>query len=267
MKRQTKFIAFFLFVITLFFFIGNISFASGETGRATLSASANGLSYFQTETSGPVFIMNIEAFHDSHEIWRPSLPVLKFTIELPYDVSSSYSKSIYYQRLLEVEQSDDVRKQIVNIAKSQVGYCEGNNGAMLSGEEAGKRNYTEFGNWYGMQDEWCAMFVSWCANLAGETNVPKHALCSAGLKKFIANGTAHSRSEIAKGNYVPQPGDIIYFLDSDSAAEGRITSHVGIVEKYEDGYIYTIEGNAGNAVKQYKYSIKNTYVAYVCELI
>ena len=138
---------------------------------------------------------------------------------------------------------------------------------MLSGEEAGKRNYTEFGNWYGMQDEWCAMFVSWCANLAGETNVPKHALCSAGLKKFIANGTAHSRSEIATGNYVPQPGDIIYFLDSDSAAEGRITSHVGIVEKYEDGYIYTIEGNAGNAVKQYKYSIKNTYVAYVCELI
>lgn len=265
MKKHICLIAFFLLITTSFLFISNVSFASSDNIDTTIAKKAP--AYFDLESRGPVFIIDVESFHDSHEIWRPLLPVLTFTIEVPYDVSSSYSKSVYYQRLLEIEQSNDVRKQIVNIAKSQVGYCEGNNSSMLSGEEVGKQNYTEFGNWYGMQDEWCAMFVSWCANLAGDTNVPKHALCSAGLKKFIANGAAHSRNDIVKGNYVPQPGDIIYFLDSQGAAAGRITSHVGIVEKYEDGYIYTIEGNASNSVKQYKYSIKNTYVAYVCELV
>ncbi len=194
----------------------------------------------------------------------------------PYKVSTSYSKSKFYQQLLQVEMSDDVRTNIVNIAKSQLGYIEGNHPSMLSGELQQNGNYTEYGYWYGMQDEWCAIFVSWCTSLAGKTNVSKHALCSNGLKKFINNETAHSRQDIVDGKYIPQPGDIIYFCSSSAAAEGKLTTHVGIVSDYKDGYIYTIEGNTspidksincGGIVEEKKYSIKNTWIAYVCESI
>ena len=192
-----------------------------------------------------------------------------------YSASKLYQSSIYYENLIQLENANDVRQNMVNLAKSQLGYIEGNNSSQLSGA-SGKGNYTEYGRWYGMQDEWCAMFVSWCANLAGETNVPKHALCRAGLKKFIDAGTAHSRQEIIDGKYIPQPGDIIYFCTSSAAANGKLTTHVGIVTDYKDGRIYTIEGNTtpndksiscGGIVEEKTYKITNTYVAYVCELI
>lgn len=193
-----------------------------------------------------------------------------------YTVSSSYSKSKFYKNLLEVEMSDDVRSNIVNIAKSQVGYIEGNHPYRLSGELQQDGNYTEYGHWYGMQDEWCAIFVSWCTGLAGKTNVPKHASCNSGLKQFIKKGTAHHRQDIVDGKYIPQPGDVIYFCSSSAADAGKLTTHVGIVVEYKNGYIYTIEGNTtpndknikcGGIVESKKYSIKSTWISYICETI
>ena len=46
------------------------------------------------------------------------------------------------------------REDILKIARSQIGYKEVSN------------NWTKYGQWYGMQDDWCAIFVSWCANQA-----------------------------------------------------------------------------------------------------
>lgn len=205
---------------------------------------------------------------------QEQLEIIKPFIKINYNVSETYKNSKYYQNLTAVEDID-TRTNIVNIAKSQLGYIEGNNSSDLSGEKEGKYNRTEYGYWYGMQDEWCAMFVSWCANLAGDTNVPKHALCSAGLKNFMKNGLAHSREDIANGLYIPQPGDIIYYCNrSDSGI--KLTTHVGIVIEYKDGKIYTIEGNTtpndksincGGIVETKCYSINNKYVVYICELV
>ena len=208
---------------------------------------------------------------------RPTnnLPTIQY-FRPNYEPSTSYQSSYFYQNLLSITMTDDVRTNIVNIAMSQLGYIEGNYPGRLSGENQEDGNYTEYGYWYGMQDEWCAMFVSWCANFAGETNVPKHALCRAGLKKFIDAGTAHSRQEIIDGKYIPLPGDIIYFCTSSAAANGKLTTHVGIVTDYKDGRIYTIEGNTtpndksiscGGIVEEKSYKITNTYVAYICELL
>lgn len=44
--------------------------------------------------------------------------------------------------------------------------------------------------------------------------------------------------------YIPKSGDIIFFKYAWSS---NWTNHVGIVEKCENGTIYTIEGNFGNA--------------------
>ena len=144
-----------------------------------------------------------------------------------------------------------------------IGYHEGNNSSQLSGGFNGSGNYTEYGRWYGMQDMWCQMFVSWCANVAGiSTNiVPKSASTSAALNTFIKSNRAYTRAQVAAGKYIPQPGDIIYFK---SGRNGAITNHVGIVKNYSNKKVYTIEGNSSNKVVEKSYSISDTYIVYIC---
>lgn len=110
---------------------------------------------------------------------------------------------------------------ILQVARSQVGYTEG------------KNNDTPYGRWYGMNHEpWCAIFISWCADQADipTTVIPKHAYTPSGANWFRARGRWHTNS--------PRAGDIIYF----NIGLGRI-SHVGIIEKVHGSTVTTIEGN------------------------
>jgi hypothetical protein len=194
---------------------------------------------------------------------------------LNYSASASYKSGKYYEQLLAVAPTGDPRVDIVNIAKSQIGYYEGSNSSQLSGMTGGNKNYTEYGYWYGMQDQWCAMFVSWCANAAGvDTNIiQRHAYTENGLNQFKRQGRAYSRADVLAGKYTPQAGDIIYFLSSSASASGRSTNHIGIVTGYSGGTIYTIEGNTssstaletnGGLVAAKSYSMNSSYIAYVC---
>ena len=190
---------------------------------------------------------------------------------IPYTGSASYASGKYYQALGEVTLTGNARTDIVAIAKSQIGYQEGSSAAQLSGEVMGSLNYTEYGRWYGLQDMWCAMFVSWCANNAGvpTTVVPKHSYTVSGLNQFISWGRAYTRAQVAAGSYTPQPGDIIYFKSSRNTNK---TNHVGIVTAFSGSTIYTVEGNTssaaistnGGAVCAKSYSTSNTFVVYVC---
>ena len=191
---------------------------------------------------------------------------------LSYSGSSSYMSGKYYRKLTAVNLTGNQRTDIVNVAKSQVGYQEGSSSSKLSGETYGGSNYTEYGRWYGMQDMWCAMFVSWCAKVA---NIPSsivtyHSYTPTGLQWFKNKGQAYSRSTVASGGYKPQPGDIIYFK---SARNSNPTNHIGIVTSYSGSTVYTIEGNTssatistnGGAVAAKSYSISNTYIVYICK--
>lgn len=200
------------------------------------------------------------------------LPCLTFPAKaLSYSGSSSYRSGKHYSNLVGITLTGDNRTDIVNIAKSQIGYQEGGSSSQLSGTVKGSGNYTEYGRWYGMQDMWCAMFVSWCANVAGipTSVVPSHSYTPTGLNWFLNRGQAYSRSTVANGGYTPQPGDIIYFKSSRNQ---NITNHVGIVTSYSNGTVYTIEGNTssatistnGGAVCAKSYSISNTYIRYIC---
>lgn len=89
---------------------------------------------------------------------------------------------------------------------------------------------------------WCHAFVSWCADQAGiGDKIPKTASCATGVTWFKNRGEWQSRSS----GYIPKAGDIIYF---DYGANGTY-DHVGIVTSSSGGRVYTIEGNASNAVK------------------
>lgn len=124
---------------------------------------------------------------------------------------------------------------------------------------------TQFGNaggqpywsWMGFSSrvEWCACFVSWCANECGYIDagvIPKTAGCQTGVNWFKERGEWQDRT------YTPKPGDIIYFDWDNKGAAGNqdgLADHVGIVEKIIDDKIFTIEGNTGDQCAERTYTI------------
>lgn len=152
--------------------------------------------------------------------------------ELLSDEYDSLWKNLIYGSL-------NGNKQIVEIAKQQVGNVGGE----------------PYWRWYGFDHriEWCAVFVSWAANQAGVLNdkIPKFAGVATGIEWFKSRGQWQERG------YSPRPGDIIFF---DWEVDGK-PNHVGIVEKTENGYIYTIEGNSTNdGCRAKKYAINSSVI-------
>ena len=133
-------------------------------------------------------------------------------------------------------------EQIVAVAESQIGNVGGQ----------------PYWSWYGFNSRvaWCACFVSWCANECGYIDagvIPKFAGCVWGVEWF------QDRGQWADGTATPVPGMIIFFdwdsPDGESGPQDGLSDHVGIVQKVEDGYVYTIEGNTSDSCAQRRYRI------------
>ena len=131
---------------------------------------------------------------------------------------------------------------IVKVALSQVGNVGGE----------------PYWSWYGFNSrvEWCACFVSWCFNECGYLDTgtaPKFAGCVSGVEWF------RSREQWADNTVNPSPGMIVFFDWNDpngaSGPQDGEADHVGIVEKCENGIVYTIEGNSGDACRQNQYPV------------
>ena len=121
--------------------------------------------------------------------------------------------------------------------------------------QLGNQGGQPYWSWYGFNSrvEWCACFVSWCADQCGYIEsglVPKFAGCVDGANWFKSNGKWQDRT------YEPRVGDIIFF---DWEGDGT-TDHVGIVEKCENGTVYTVEGNSGDACKQRQYAVGSSNI-------
>lgn len=125
-------------------------------------------------------------------------------------------------------------QQIVSVAMGQIGNSGGQ----------------KFWSWYGFDSrvEWCACFVSWCADQSGliaSGNVPKFSLCRDGVSWF------QGKNKWQSGGTTPTAGMIIFFdWDHDGNSD-----HVGIVEKCEGERVYTVEGNSSDQVRQRNYAM------------
>ena len=122
--------------------------------------------------------------------------------------------------------------------------------------QIGNEGGQPYWSWYGFDSrvEWCACFVSWCADQCGYIDsglIPKFAGCIDGANWFKSNNRWNDQ------NYEPKAGDIIFFDWEDDGT----TDHVGIVEKCENGTVYTVEGNSGDACRQRQYTVgsRNIY--------
>ena len=63
-------------------------------------------------------------------------------------------------------------------------------------------------------------------------------------------------------NYIPQPGDLIFFHHDRVSKDPNFPNHIGIVTDYdaEEDLVYTVEGNAGAAVTARIYGRTNSMI-------
>ena len=91
---------------------------------------------------------------------------------------------------------------LLNIARSQLGYEESKLNFIID-DEGNRQGYTRYGAWYrASYSEWCAMYVSFCLNYAEipETVVPREANCEKWIRALSSEGLY-----VSAAHYAPQP--------------------------------------------------------------
>lgn len=167
-----------------------------------------------------------------------------------YSVSGPYGESVYYENLKNLTLTGDYRTDLVNVALTQVGYHEGANSRDRHGNNwYSDGNWTEYGYFAQLDGyAWCAMFISWCARQA---RIPGSLIQNSNVARAYSFGLPFYPRE----EYSPRTGDIVFF-----AEKGHVWDHVGIVLGIREGWMYTIEGNARNAVRIKRYEPDDEYI-------
>lgn len=166
---------------------------------------------------------------------------------------------------------------VVNIAAAEVGYIEKATNKDLDSKNGnpGTSNWTKYARDLWAADphfyqgpkngyDWCAVFVDWCVYMAADRDSkraqasmyytgPYGAGCGPSVAYYQAAGAWHDRVDNNR-LFVSKPGDQIFF-GSASAVQ-----HTGLVERVEDGVVYTIEGNSDNMVRRRSYALSNSYI-------
>ena len=190
----------------------------------------------QTETTVTRTYLYITVAHKTAEEMADKYSFNADQREQLSELLAEENNSLWSQVLYGISGGDG---EIVSVALSQVGNIGGQ----------------PYWSWYGFEGrvEWCACFVSWCANECGYIDtgvIPKFAGCVLGSQWF------KDRGQWQDGSFEPSAGHIIFF---DWEGDGE-TDHVGIVECVENGTVYTVEGNSGDTCRQNSYAIGSSVI-------
>ena len=143
-------------------------------------------------------------------------------------------------------------KEVVDTAKSQIGYKETGNNITKYAAYIDK-NYPTFYNGKKQGVAWCDIFVDYCV-LVNSTNEAEalYVLCQP--KMSAGAGCKYSYEYYkSKGRTGTEPkvGAQVFFSNF---------SHTGIVIDVTKDSIVTVEGNSGNAVKKHTYKKTSTKI-------
>lgn len=132
----------------------------------------------------------------------------------------------------------EARDKFVDLAKEQVG-----------------NGHSKYCSWYGLNDEWCAIFVSWCEEKAGCKG--KAFIHSAGAGSIPRASCPQGLGTFTLGTRGIQEGDLILFRYGGTYSDMYHSDHIGIVTSVTDRYIHTVEGNTcGSAYWNTRVSLK-----------
>ena len=126
-----------------------------------------------------------------------------------------------------------LRQKALKVAASQLGVEE----------SPPNSNITKYTQWYGMTGPWCAMFVSWCYETAG--NSPSFRKGDAYAYVPYIVGDARNLRNGLQTTSDPIAGDLVCF----DWERDTVHDHVGIFERWLPGAgeFQTIEGNTSYA--------------------
>ena len=184
-----------------------------------------------TETTEMITTLYITVTHQTAEDMADMYGFTAEQKQILSELLQEDNASMWAAALYGIHSADE---QIVAVAESQIGNVGGE----------------PYWRWYGFTSrvEWCACFVSWCANECGYIEagvIPRFSVCDRGVEWF------QERGQWADGTATPVPGMIIFYdwdaPDEPSGPQDGESDHVGIVQKVEDGYVYCIEGNSGDS--------------------
>lgn len=142
---------------------------------------------------------------------------------------------------------------------------------------------------YAAGTPWCAIFVSWLSQnttVNGKSIYPDFVnFQSAGVYQFMHyfyyDAKEENKDNIkfyyndscskmsgkngSTSKYTPKPGDYIFFdweesFSDISDLQYDYQDHIGIVEKYENGQVYTIEGNVSDDLKKRSFDMTDCQV-------
>ena len=159
-------------------------------------------------------------------------------------------------------------KQLIDIAIKELGYKEKETNSQLDDKtaNAGDNNWTKYardlhtaGYYQAAKNgyAWCDMFVDWCfLQLAGSKEKGEWLECQTGLYGAGCEWSSSCYRRANRWGTEPQVGAQIFFAKKGQGSE----EHTGIVEKFDNNYVYTIEGNASNMVKRVTYKRTSSYI-------
>ena len=221
----------------IFWEMNEISFRTESKTETVIEETDDGNgNIVETETTVTRTYLYITVSHKTAEEMADRYGFNEDQREQMAELLADENNSLWSQVLYGITGGDG---EIVTVALSQVGNVGGE----------------PYWSWYGFGSrvEWCACFVSWCANECGYIEagvIPKFAGCVQGSQWFKDRGLWQN------SNFEPSAGQIIFF---DWEGDG-LTDHVGIVERVENGTVYTVEGNSGDACRQNSYSIGSSVI-------
>lgn len=162
----------------------------------------------------------------------------------------------------DVEWADAWGEDLVTAAKMQLDYQESLDNYQIA-EDGSHKGYSRYGDFAGdAYADWDAAFVNFCIHYAGLPNeelFPDKIDANEWYKTFVEAEEKNQEYLTAKEDYIPVPGDLIFFESEDDDKEMRM----GIVSSYEEGEpeLKVIEGNSDNAVKENTYAVDDSEIA------
>ena len=175
--------------------------------------------------------------------------------------TTAYTGSEYHKALAAVTLTGDYRRDIVNIALSQLGYHEGASEADFDGKHPDStEDYTEFGRFAGSPGTaWCSEFYMWCARMAGVPtdilNVSRVAKATNWTKNTEAKYYLWSETVYGGGSYEPQQGDLLQWVnDLDEHGPDEELAHTSMFNGATDNgdgtlTVHSIDGNWSSKVR------------------
>lgn len=158
---------------------------------------------------------------------------------------------------------NQARELVLTIALAEEGYKEKASASNLDDKtaNAGSGNYTKYGrDMHAIQPSnmdypaaWCDCFVDWCMMRAFGAETARKVLCG-DFDDYTVISAAHYQ-KAGRWTNTAAVGYQVFFRNSSGIC------HTGLVWKVAGGTVYTIEGNASDAVRRKEYPIVCSSIA------